>query len=107
LTCASSSGGETARATRPRFILESRKPPQVKATSPSADRLGAHPQPPGDLGVAVTLGREQHQLRSQHLSMRARITRSTMPKLHPLRLLEDDLLSAWTRHRPPDSPPEL
>jgi hypothetical protein len=46
------------------LILKTRNPQLVKTTSPPADRLRAHPQPPGDLGVAVTLGREQHQLRT-------------------------------------------
>jgi hypothetical protein len=79
----------------------------LEATSPTANGLGAHRKPPGDLRIGMTVSREQHQLRSQHLPMRPRITSRAMLKLDALGLLEDDLLSAWTRHRPPDSPPKL
>jgi hypothetical protein len=107
LTCATSSGGKTARTTRPRFIRETRQTPLGKPTSPPTDRLRAHPQPPTDLGIAMTLASKQHQLRSQHLTMRAGVTRGAMLKLLALGLLEDDLLGDWTWHRQPDSPPQL
>jgi hypothetical protein len=89
------------------MILKPRHTMLLEATSPPAHRLRAHPQPPGDLGVAVALGREQHQLRSQHLPMRPRVARSAMLKLDALALLEHDLLSASTQQRPPESLPEL
>jgi hypothetical protein len=78
-----------------------------ESSPPLSDRPGAHLQPPADLGVALTVGCEQHQLRSLNVTMRPRVARRTMRKLSTLELGENDLLSAWTRHRQPNSRSEL
>jgi hypothetical protein len=63
------------------LIRKPRHTPLGKPTSPPTDSLRAHTQSPADLGVAMTLGGKQHQLRSQHLTMRPGVTRRAMLKL--------------------------
>jgi hypothetical protein len=72
----------------------------MKPSPPAADSLCADPQPLTDLSIRPTLCSKQHQLRAQHLTMRPRVARGAMHQLLALGFLEDDLLSAGTRHRP-------
>jgi hypothetical protein len=62
-TSAICSGGKTARAARPRSILEPCKPLIVEASSPASDDLRRRLQPTGDLDVRQPLSRVQDHLR--------------------------------------------
>jgi len=66
LTWATSSGGKTARATRPRSILKTLDALEREPFSPAGDAIGGHVQARGDLAVGVPGGRQQHQLRADH-----------------------------------------
>jgi hypothetical protein len=66
LTCATSSGGKTARTTRPRSILETLDALSSEPFSPAGDAIGGHIEARGDLEIGEPLGRQQHQLRTHH-----------------------------------------
>jgi hypothetical protein len=83
LTCATSRGGKTARATRALEILKPAQSPLAEASSPAPDRLARHPEPLTDLGVRQTLGRKQHQLGPLHLPVRSGVAGGAMLKLSP------------------------
>jgi hypothetical protein len=100
LTWVISSGGKTARAARALQILDSLDPSFAEAFSPAPDRLARHPQPLADLGVGGTLGRHQHDLRPQHLTVRTGVAGGTVLELSALLVGERDLAGAASRHRP-------
>jgi hypothetical protein len=104
LTSATCSGGEAARAARAFPVLQTFKTLIVEAFSPPTDKLGHHPQPGADLNIAQPLSRIQHELGSQHLTMRPRVARRAMLQLAPLLVTQIDLISAATRHHESDSP---
>ena len=76
----------------------------MKSSSPASDRLGTHPKPLTDLGVAMALRGQQYELGAQHLTVWARVARRLMLKLLALGLFEHDLLGSHSRHRLHDSP---
>jgi hypothetical protein len=115
-TCATSSGGKTARATRPRSILEPLEPLVVEASSPAGDDLRRRLQPAGDLHVRQPLGRVQDHLRPLHDLVRQRVAGDPALELGPLLAAQDDPIGAPSRHRgnrfaaatsAPSSPTEL
>jgi hypothetical protein len=65
-TWATSSGGKTARTTRPRSILKTLDALSREPFSPAGDAIGGHIEARGDLAIGVPLGRQQHQLRAHH-----------------------------------------
>ena len=116
LTRVSSSGGKTARAARPRSILEPHKPLIVEASSPASDDLRRRLQPAGDLHVRCPLGRVQDHLRPLDDLVRQCVAGHAALKLGPLLPAQDDLVGAPSRHRrngfaaisaPPSIPTEL
>jgi hypothetical protein len=104
LTCATSSGGKTARATRPRPVPQTLKALLAESSPPPADRLAAHPQPRTDLGVRHTVGGHQHQPGPLDLQMRPHVTRRDVLKLSPLGLAQDHLARTAAGHRRNSSP---
>jgi hypothetical protein len=62
LTCATSCGGETTRATRPRSIIKPRDALGREPSSPASDAVGRHVDPPRDLAITVPVGGQQHEL---------------------------------------------
>jgi hypothetical protein len=66
LTCATSCGGKTARATRPRSILKTLDALNGKPFSPVRDPVGRHVHPRSDLTIGAPVGGQQHQLRADH-----------------------------------------
>jgi hypothetical protein len=72
LTWATSSGGKTARTTRPRSILKTLDALSRELFSPARDAIGGHIEARGDLAIGVPLGRQQHQLRPHHDAVRQR-----------------------------------
>jgi hypothetical protein len=116
LTSVTCSGRKTARATRPRSILESWQPLVVEASSPASDDLRRRLQPASDLHARRPLGRVEHHLRPLHDLVRERVTGDTALELSPLLSAQDDSVRALSRHRgnrfavigaPPSSPTEL
>src|SRR5215204_6714011 len=92
LTCATSSGGKTARATDPRLVPQTLKALLAESSSPPTHRLPTHPQARADLSVGLAVCRHQHQLGPLHLQMRPRVTRSDVLKLGPLGLAQEHLV---------------
>jgi len=75
LTSATSSGGKTARATRPRFVLEPLEPLLAEASSPVPDAIGRHIYSSSDVAIGVPTGRQQHELGAHHDPVGQRQTR--------------------------------
>jgi len=80
-TSATSSGGKTARATRPRSILKTPKSLLAEASSPVPDAIGRHVDARGDLAIRVALGRQQHKLGTNHHPVGQRQARRPPPQL--------------------------
>src|SRR6266540_3334700 len=97
-TWAISSGGKTARTTRPRPILEPRKPLVVEASSPASDDLRRRLQPPSDLHVRQALCGVEDHLRPLHDFVRQRVAGHAALKLGPLLAAQDDPVRAPSRH---------
>jgi hypothetical protein len=72
LTCATSCGGKTARATRARTILQALEALEPEPSSPLGHDLRRRVQPPGDLHVGQTLRRIEHDPRPLHHPKRRR-----------------------------------
>ena len=105
LTCATSSGGKTARATDPRLIPQTLKSLFAESSSPPTDRLSAHPQTDPDLGVGLAFRRHQHELGPLHLKMGPRVAGGDVLKLDSLGLAQHHIVGAPSRHRHTSSPP--
>jgi hypothetical protein len=104
LTWAISSGGKTPRAAGALPILDSLNALFAEAFSPTPDGLAAHLQAFSDLGVRPSLSRQQHQLGSLHLTVRAGVAGGEMLQLGALLVAQDDFVGAASRHRSRDSP---
>lgn len=98
LTLVTSSGGKTARATWPRFVLQAIEPLLAEAFSPAPDGLARHPQLLADLGVGLPVRGHQHQLCSQHLAVGAGVAGGEVLELGAILLAEGDLIGAASRH---------
>jgi hypothetical protein len=90
LTSAISAGGKRPGTPRPGPFIEPRDALGGEPSSPLGRRLVGAVQPPRDLGVAHTLGRQQHHLRADHLAMRTRVLPRATTQLTLLRLAESD-----------------
>src|SRR5262249_48186460 len=103
-TCATSCGGKTARAARPRAILEPRKPLLMEARSPARDDLRRRLKPARDLGIRQPLCRVQDHLRSLHHLVRQRVAGHPTLKLAPLLSGQHDRVPALPCHHRQHSP---
>jgi hypothetical protein len=84
LTCATSSGGKTARATHARPVLQTLQALLSEAFSPTTNDLGRHVQPPANLDVRLAVGGVEHELCTLDLLVRARVARSDVLELTAL-----------------------
>jgi hypothetical protein len=66
LTSAICAGGETPRAARPRFLLETLQPLTAEPSSPVRHRLAGDIEPLSDLLTGHTISRVQDRLRAHH-----------------------------------------
>jgi hypothetical protein len=98
LTWATCCGGKTTRATRPRSILKASQPLAREATSPAPDHLRIAIQPLGDLRIAESLGRVEHQLGPLDDPVRQRLARGPTRKLAALLGTQDDLDETASHH---------
>ena len=76
--------GKTARSTRPCSILKTVHALALKATSPAPDDLGIAVEPGGDLDVAQSVSRVEHELGALHHLVRQRVARRAPLKLAAL-----------------------
>jgi hypothetical protein len=98
LTCATSSGGKTARATRALSVRQPLEALLAEASSPAPHDLGAQVEPASDLDVVETVRRVQDELGALHLPMRPRVAGGPVLKLAALRLAELNPIAASARH---------
>jgi hypothetical protein len=103
LTCATSSGGKTARAPRAWSVLQSLQTLLGEAFSPAPDDLGGHVESSADLDIRLTISSVEHELGALDLLMRARVAGSDMLQLTTLLRAQHDPGSR-SRHRQTDSP---
>jgi hypothetical protein len=106
-TWATSSGGKTARATRPRSVLEALEPLLGEASSPAPHYVGVHLQPPGDLGVSQAVRGVEDELGALDVFVGERVAGGAVLKLAPLPVAQDNLVAAASGHRQDDSPPRI
>lgn len=94
LTSAISAGGKRPGTPRPGPLIKPGDAFGGEPLSPPAGRLVGAIQPPRDLGIAVTLGREHHDLGADHLAVRTRVLRRAPTQLTLLALTQPDRRSA-------------
>jgi hypothetical protein len=81
LTWATSSGGKTARATRPRLIYKTIQAIGCESSPPLTNHLGAHLKPSGDLSVRQAISGVEHKLCPLHIAVGQRQLRRAPLKL--------------------------
>jgi hypothetical protein len=95
--------GHRPRSARARIIGQPIESMRRKARAPRGGRVAPDPEALSDLGVAQTLGREQHDPRSQRQRLRARPATRPRLQLHAFLVSELDGNGNIRGHNPPCS----
>ena len=112
LTRATSSGGKTPRAARPRLVREAFEPPFTEPSSPLRDGPRRAVKPTGDLGIGQSLRRIEDDPRPLHLPEGGLQLGREPLQLRALTIAQGDLVRATARHDPgfdplaPTPPPQ-
>ena len=90
MTCATSCGGKTTRATRPRSILQAVDALGGEPSSPVRDPVSRHVHALRDLTIGASVRRQQHQLRAHHDAIGQGQAARSPPQLKPSLLVNLD-----------------